>query len=318
MKTLYTLMFLCTLTLWACGDDDPSSDSNNSGANNGDGNNVTQKDESSFKTKTKDDAGKEKTIENKVDNDKASKQMGGASIAGSVLSVFLVAPNGDTIQAIVETTEALTAPGTFSVNQPPEGSFVTWTSPATGEIYESTSGSIVLDGCPKVVGTQVKGSLKDVSLNSALSGATTTLNGTFDMVLFAKAGDLFCKPDASENNTDNNANNDSNNDGGTCGYTEACDQDEGTCCPYAPCLTQCQLRCFQTPACSDPFNPDLAACAACSDECLDSCDVDAACREDLVALNTCEEQAGCDAFGDEDTYNACVKGSCCAEVTAAF
>lgn len=310
-------MILCTCTLAACGNNEDGSNDNNANDNNANANNTAQKDKSSFEAKSKDDAGKEETVENEIDNDKASKEMGGASIAGSILSVYLIAPNGDTIQAIVETTETLKAPGSFTTGQPPEGTFVTWISPVTGDIFESTAGSIVLDSCPKVVGTQVKGSLKGISLTSTLSGATTTLDGTFDMILYAKAGDLFCKTEVSDNNnTGNNDNNDNN--GGTCDYTEACDQTTGSCCPFLPCISQCQLSCFQTAACSDPLNLDLVACAACSDDCLDSCNVDTACRDDYAALATCEDNASCDAFGDDDEYDTCVKGSCCAEVKAAF
>lgn len=312
MKAIFVLTILCASTLAACGNNDAGSDDNNGDSNNAKTNNAQPKDKSSFKAKAKDDAGEEQTVENEIENDKASKQMGGASIADSVLSIFLIAPNGDTIQAIIETTESVTAPGSFTVGQPPEGTFVTWLLPTTGEILESTGGSIVLDSCPKTVGTQVKGSLKGVTLASVVSGSTTTLDGNFDMQLFAKNGDLFCKTEISDNNGNNS------NNGGTCDYTEACDQTDGSCCPFLPCLSQCQLTCFQTPACSDPFNPDLAACAECSNDCLDSCNVDTACRNDNEALTTCEDNAGCDAFGDEDEYDVCVKGSCCAEVKAAF
>lgn len=324
MKRVLSLMLLCSLVgLTACGDtateeNNGNNSSNNSGTNNTNQNN-TSKDKSSFEVDSKQMGKDDEKVKGEVDNDKASKETSGAVIANGLLTLYLVAPNGTTIQAVVETTSSLQAPGSFGVTAPPDGTFVTWLAPVNGQILNSSGGSIVLTSCPTAVGQQVTGSFKDVTLLSELDGSTRTVNGDFDIVVYSKMGELNCKPkDTNTNNVNSNNKNNSNNQN-MCTDYEVCDDTMGSCCPYAPCMAQCQLQCFQSdPACNDPFNADPVKCGQCVDACLDTCNVNDTCRNDYNALSACEDKAGCDALGDEDTYDTCVQGSCCAEVKAAF
>lgn len=322
MKKLLTLFCLCSLVgLSACGDE-PTNENNGNNQQNNQKNNTQNnqtKDESSFKVESKKDGMTDAKVEGKVDNDKASKENSGASITGTVLTLYLVAPNGTTIQAVVETSDAAQAPGQFTVTAPPDGTFVTWLAPVNGQILNSTGGTIELTSCPKAVGDQVTGQFKNVILKSEFDDSERTVTGEFDMVVYAKAGDLKCKPvDNTNNQTKNNSSNNSNN-ANMCTDYEVCDASMGSCCPYAQCMTTCQLRCFQTdPACNDPFSPDPVKCAQCFNGCLDECNVSQACRTDYTALASCEEKAQCDRFGDEDAYDTCVKGSCCEEAKKAF
>lgn len=297
--------------LSGCPDEDASSDSNNTSTQNP----TTMegsKETSSFDVEAKDSgSGMSEKVANEIPNEMASKATSGAAIAGSILNIYLVAPNGTAITAIVETSEMNKAPGAFAVGEPPEGSFVTWLAPASGQILNSKGGSIVLDGCPKAQGDKVVGSFDGVQLTDELSGATQTLTGKFDVSLYSVNGALLCteKP-VTDPDPDPNP-----NPAPTCD-AEACDDSSGTCCPYAQCMFSCELRCLtQDPSCSNPLTADPVKCATCLGGCLDECNVSAECRSDHNALTTCEENAGCSDQGEEMT---CTRENCCAEFDAAF
>ncbi len=307
----YISLFTSTLTLFACTDDDASSTQNNQTPsqmmNQGEG----SEEKTSFEVESKDSGtGMSEKVENEIPNEQASKETSGAAIAGSILNIYLVAPNGTTISAVVETTEGIRAPGSFQVGAPPEGSFVTWLAPANGQILNSQSGQIKLTGCPKASGDKVVGSFENVELVSEFGGATQTLNGNFDVLLYSVAGELFCTETSEPKPMPNN-----DPMPGSCDVQE-CDAEGGSCCPYGQCIFSCEFRCVtQDPACSNPLMADVVKCAECFEACLDECNVSAECRSDYTSLAMCQQDAGCENEGDDMT---CTRANCCTELDAAF
>lgn len=318
-RTLTKGLVLSSLLVFsACSDDSGSTNSNNASTNNASENNNTQgsEEKTSFDVEVKDEAsGMTTKEENEIDNKDASQATSGAAIAGPVLSIYLVAPSGSTITATVETTESVRAPGSFSVSEPPEGTFVNWLAPASGQVYNSSTGSITLNGCPKAMGDKVTGSFVNVELVSEVDGSTQIINGDFDVALYAVSGALLCDEGSSGNNTTTPDEN--NNSGGTCD-ADIC-EDGGTCCPYAQCIFNCEVQCItQDPACNNPLTADPVKCAECGNACLDSCNVSDECRTEINALATCEANAGCDDIDDEDESTACSEANCCAELKATW
>lgn len=248
-------------------------------------------------------------IERDIPNDQASNESAAAVIGPSTVTLTILSETGVAISAVVETSAQNTAPGTFAAGAPPENSYVSVSDPLAGGAWESASGSIVLTNCPKAVGEKVNGRFEGVQLSALNGGESKELSGSFSVVVLTKSGDLDCAAEPEPTNNPNNPVSSNNPD--QCQADECADG--GVCCPFIPCLSQCQLNCF-----SDCATGDVQACAACNDGCFDSCDVSTECVSAIQDLNQCEEDNQCDAFGDEDEYDACVKGSCCSELNAAL
>ncbi|MFU8804299.1 MAG: hypothetical protein ACNA8W_10855, partial [Bradymonadaceae bacterium] len=307
--------------LMACGDDGSRGRTGNAAQNGTTQNGTTQNgttepgdsDKSSFDVTIEGDGQSEKAT-NEQPNEAASQDTWGATIADGQLFITLLSETGTALSVIVETTEALMAPGSFPVSAPPEGTQVTLLDPVAGTAFASeTTGSIRLDSCPKAVGEKAVGAFENVVLEDDFSEATRTLSGTFDVLVYHKSGDLNCKPPASTNNTNPDPAN--NPPGGTCDDFEYCDGG-GVCCPYAECMGSCNFACvFQDPACA---SGDVEACAVCFEGCFDECNVSQACRGALVTLDACGETHSCDAHEDEDDEEACMLDNCCDEAKAAW
>lgn len=300
-KTLLCVSCLALAGAWGCGDD---GDDGNGGSNNGGGS-----DTSSFSAQVETDSGSQQ-IEGEQSDSKAGEGTWGASIGGSNLHVTLTSADGATVvSAVITTTESQKAPGDFTPQATNENTFVSIVSAAQGNAFMSTgSGTITLDNCPRAVGEHAKGSFNNVVLAAESGNATWTLDGSFDVVVFAKAGDLFCNEQSSGNNSTPG----NNNTGGQCS-ADWC-EDGGTCCPYMPCVSQCELGCFQSAECQGGLNPE--ACAACARGCLDECNVSDECNTAAVALNTCGENAGCDATETQEAEEQCLEQNCCSELNA--
>ena len=330
------LALIAPLMFVACSDDAGSNDANGNAATNKAANNMSsnnnqggETDKTTFDVEAKDNtSGMTTREENEIEDKNASQANSGASIAGSILSIYLVAPSGSTISAVVETTEELRAPGSFTVTVPPDATFVTWLNPLAGQTLESSSGTITLENCPKVAGDKIKGSFDNVQLVNLFDDSTQTLNGSFDIALYAVSGSLFCTEAPVTNEDMGGGMNDRDMGGGmndrdmgggqTCDAT-ICDDPNSNCCPYAQCMATCEFNCLtQDPACSDPFNADPVKCGQCLEACLDSCNVSQECRSAYVELSTCESNAGCDEASDEDAELECSKQNCCAELKATF
>ncbi|MEZ4460904.1 MAG: hypothetical protein R3E66_14505 [bacterium] len=293
--------------LAACGDDAASkstTDANNTNTSNNTGNNTTVTPTTSFDVSVGDN-----TYQREVDNAQATQESAAAVIAQNLVNLYMVSTDGVSISAVVETTPNAPAPGSFTTNPPPEGTFVSFINAATGQGYDSVSGTIRLDSCPKAVGEKLKGGFVGVQLQPVTGGEAITLDGDFDLAVIAKNGDLNCVATSSNNTVQNNTN--ANNQ--TCSADQC--QDGGLCCPYVPCLSQCELDCFTSTAC---LMGDVIGCAQCADACVTTCEVSNECATALQALNACEERSSCDAFGDESVYDQCMQSNCCSELSAAL
>lgn len=321
-STKLSSALLCAALIFGSACSDDTANNNGGNTNNNGGNNNNNNNGSATKTSYDIDVtgggGMDTEVKNEIDNSQASQQNGGVAIADGRIFLYLVAPSGTTISAVVATTESAQAPGSFSIVPPPDDNHAVLLDPLGGGTFSSTGGTIRINNCPTKVGDKLTGAFSNVTVAPDAGGnQTRTLNGSFDLYVYSMAGTLFCKPtNTTNNNTNNTNNNTNNNNGGTCRADQCLEG--GTCCPHAQCLTQCQIGCFQDPRCSDPFNADPVGCAACNEGCLDSCSVSAACRTAIVDLYTCEEANGCDAIEDEAQNEACVKANCCAELNAAL
>jgi hypothetical protein len=296
-----------------CGDEGGASNNgggnNGTASNNGGSNNGNSTSESSFDATAESDDGTE-DYSNKQDDSQAGEGTWGAAIAGSTLQITLASSDGTAITAYVETSESNKAPGGFTPQGSEAGTFVTLLSATEGNAYTSGGqGTVTLDSCPRAVGERAKGSFDGVVLSSDVGNATKTLSGDFDVVVYAKAGDLFCEE---EDTNDNNGNNDT---GGQCG-ADWC-EGGGVCCPYVDCISQCEFECLTQDAdCQGGLNP--AACAQCANACLDECDVDQACRTEIGELNTCGANSGCDDTETSEAEQQCLEQNCCSQVKATF
>jgi hypothetical protein len=297
---------------FGCGDEAGSSNNganNGAASNNGGSNNGNTTSESSFDATAESDDGTE-DFSNKQDDSKAGEGTWGAAIAGSTLQISLAGSDGTAITAYVDTTESQKAPGGFTPQGTEDGTFVSLLSAVEGDAYMSNGqGTITLDTCPKAVGERARGSFDGVVLASDFGSATKTLSGEFDVVVYAKSGDLFCEEETSNNN------NNSNNDPGQCS-ADWC-EDGGVCCPYMDCVSQCEFECItQDTECQGGLNP--MACAQCANACLDECNVDQECRTEMVELNTCGSNAGCDNTETTEAEQQCLEENCCSEVQGAL
>lgn len=88
---------------------------------------------------------------------------------------------------------------------------------------------------------------------------------------------------------------------------------DGVCCPYLPCMDQCQMKCY-TEICQDPMN--FQECISCLSKCYDTCNVSNDCKGCLDVLDTCAEKNDCD-FGPP-SENECIGQHCCLEYKACF
>ena len=316
-QIMFAAILACCLAVFsACGEEVSQKESNSSQSDTSPGSSApTQGESNGDPETTRFDVeiaeGTNKTpIQGEIENEAASKDSSGAAITGSAVELFLV--SGQTlINATVETTEANQAPGSFSVAAPPEGSHVVFMDPINGTILESLEGTIELQGCPTQVGDKIVGKFSAVQLFSELGNTTKILDGTFDLRVFAKAGDLFCRPPVS---TEPAPTPEDPNLGGESGGTCAWDQclNDGACCPYRSCMSQCEESCIFDPSCLQ--NP--LACAQCAENCLDTCEVSSDCRQALGNLASCDSQYGCS--DREDQEEACMLEKCCQELQAAF
>ena len=227
----------------------------------------------------------------------------GAAVAGDVLNLWITASNGTTLTVIVQTTDHA-LPGTVAVGVPTQSdAWVTMTMvPMVYNTFEG-SGTITVNHCPKLAGDGLTGRFNAVRLKSELDGAEVTLDGTFNLVTASVAGALNCQapvepgPDTVGGDTTTNP--------GVCD-SATCD---GPCCPFAECMTSCQLTCFS--GCF--MNP--SSCLGCTTGCLDTCNVSADCRTAALALDACGTEAGCDPMAETDT---CLETHCCTELKAAW
>lgn len=303
-KRNWSVLFLvCGLVASGCGDDSNSKNSNDN--NQSVSNNQTPG--STTRTTVSVTIGEDE-IKRDIPNDQASDQIASAVIAQNILTLTMLSETGVSLSAVVETLPARVAPGSFAVNAPPEGSHVTVLDPLAGKGWESASGTIELKSCPKAVGEKAVGEFKNINMASLDGGESRTLNGTFDIVILAKQGDLNCKvEDVSTNNSTSN-----NSTPDQCTADECADG--GICCEYLPCLGTCQFDCFASCA-----TGDIAACAQCNAACFDECNVSNECVSAFEDLNSCEEANSCDPFDEnEERYESCVRGSCCDEINAAY
>ena len=288
----------------ACGEDAAGKNqegTQNTSKNNTKNNSKKPRTKSSYDLKSEED-GKESDIKGELDSADASKESGGASIVENELFIHIVDPAGKIISATITTQSGSPAPGSFDVKNDLEGTRISWVS--SEGIYDGQSGSIVLSTCPSAVGEQAVGKFKDVVLKSAFGGPDRTINGTFDLAVYSKVGDLFCEENLSNNGSQNN------NGGGSCSDYSVCDSTKGSCCPYAPCIGSCEQKCVLSPDC---LGVDPIACVTCLESCLDSCEVSAECKTDAIALNLCTEEANCQ--GDS---LSCEKENCCSEIQKAW
>ena len=292
------------LAFAACGDD-----TSKGGGGGGGGGNNTENNATPDRTSVDLNFGGE-AIERDIPNDQASNESAAAVIGPSTLTLTIVSEMGVAISAVVETSAQNTAPGTFAVGAPPENSYVSVSDPLAGSAWESASGNIVLTSCPKAVGEKINGRFEGVQLAPLNGGDAKELSGSFSVVVLTKSGDLDC---AAEPEPSNNSNNPVNNPNNPNQCQVSICEDEGICCPYIECMSQCELECF-----SDCAAGNIQACAACNDSCYDSCGVSDACASAIQVVNACEETNQCDPFGDEDAYDACLQENCCSEIDAAF
>ncbi|AWV89365.1 hypothetical protein [Bradymonas sediminis] len=312
-KLKFAIIALCCafVGVAACGDD--------SSKGGGDSSNNQQQAGSSSFTVEVEAEGSTDTLSGSQKDEAAGEGSWGASIAGPMLHLTLASSDGSILSAVVITSEDERAPGTFALED------ISLTSAMAGNVYAGTgAGTVTLSNCPRKMGDHVKGSFNNVVLKSEIGGdATQTISGNFDVVVYTKAGDLFCETETTpDNNTPGNntpgnntpGNNTPGNNGGTCRADECVEG--GTCCPYMGCLANCNTECVMSEECMGGMNP--AACSTCAMECLDSCGVSSECRSALVDLETCTDQYSCYETEDEDAEDQCVKDNCCSQLNAAF
>ncbi|MBA2663923.1 MAG: hypothetical protein H0U74_16660 [Bradymonadaceae bacterium] len=310
-KTSLTLLITLTLslTLVACGGDNRRSKSTNTTpATSGD------PVESKFDIEVQGGSDGPTKLEGVQENGSASSSTWGATIAGDLLVLTLIT-EGATLSAVVATSEASPAPGSFALSG---GTYITMSDATAGEVFESANqGSIKLNNCPKKVGDKAVGSFENVVLKAQIGQGTRSLSGSFDIVIYSKAGDLNCKstaPPKPANNTTptNNAN--------------SCDADNcengGLCCPYMECLSACATECIFSEACG--LGENAAYCESCVEGCFPQCGVPQSCRDAMVAVQSCDERHGCSLIEREDwdeedaAQDQCVAANCCAELKAAY
>lgn len=308
------ILLLSLFSTLACGE--------NGGSGGGDGDGDTQEvvgdeEESSFNVSIEDESGDSTSATGKQSNEDVSEDSWGASLNSGMLMINLVTGAGISITANLETSESNTAPGTFTVQAPPEGTHVVLLDVLQGAAFSSQStGSITLQNCPKAIGDKVVGSFNNIVLVDDMgAGGTRTLNGNFDVMVYAVAGGgLFCEEtpepgDGGDGDTETPI-------GGQCGW-EYC-RDDGACCPYAECMNTCDFNClFNDSDCAMGTNP--LACDACIESCyFDTCGISDQCVNAAVDLGICEDTHGCDEFDDDNEAEACMQNFCCDDLKATY
>lgn len=311
MKVKLFLVAACVVGLGAygCSSDDGGNNNNGGGA---------KANESTFTVNVSGSAGSGK-LEGTQRDEQAGENTWGATIAGDTLMLFLMDADGTTLTATVKTSEDLRAPGTFEVGDEFADQTVTLLNPLAGNVFHSVGeGTIKLDNCPRVMGDHIRGSFQNVTLRGEIGDATQTLNGSFDLVVYAKSGDLFCKEAQTGNNGGNETDvgqggQDTDNTPAVC-LADLC-EDGGVCCPFIECVSSCETKCVMETC---MMNPGSAECFSCMAGCPDSCNVSQECRTALVQLDTCGENHGCSEAADDDEELECLKESCCNELQAAY
>lgn len=226
-----------------------------------------------------------------------------ATLAGGELIVYLQGSDLSTVFFTVDTTSA-SVPGDVAMGDILGGpGFLTYTTP-TGMVYESTGGTLTVDSCPEAMGAVVTGSLDKVVVTSAAAdmgvGGTMTLSGTFKVTVAAHDGSQRCFSGSEPLGSD-----------GPPGCSvDTCD---GPCCPFGPCMADCLFTCAQE-QCMNPAT--FMECAGCEPNCMDTCNVDQACRTALGALSQCAVENQCEPGPMDES--PCLGANCCSEYDAAF
>ncbi|PIE19121.1 MAG: hypothetical protein CSA66_03115 [Proteobacteria bacterium] len=243
----------------------------------------------------------------------------GADIAGEVLTIWITG-DGSLLTGVVDTS-VYSLPGAATMAQPPDAAgFLTVVDALAGTSLSSTGGTVTFNQCPKTVGQAFTGTFDNVALRDEVSGATSTLTGTFNLKVLTKAGDLVCTAPTTPGGGTSGTGGTDTTGGADDGYPGAnsatcsnptCD---GPCCPFIPCLSTCTLDC-EASACQ---GMDFTACVTCLAGCPETCEVSQACMDAGEALAACESQAGCDAIEDDDAHDACLTEQCCTQLRAAY
>jgi hypothetical protein len=248
----------------------------------------------------------------------------GAAISGPILNIWITSAQGTLLSAVIDTS-TYNLPGSATMGAPTvDDSFVTVIDAMAGTNRTSTGGAIVVDQCPKTVGEAFTGKFNNVAMVDEISGATSTLTGTFNLKIIAKSGDLVCKvtptpgPDAGP--TDDAGPTVDIGGGGTYpGAGQAscsnptCD---GPCCPYLPCLATCTFACETGTCVQNPM--DFMACATCLNDCVTSCNVSQPCITAAQAVNECESTNACNEAATDEAADACLAANCCSQLQAAY
>ena len=251
----------------------------------------------------------------KGDADAAMPGMYVADFAMGELVVYLQGSDFSTIFFTVDTNQA-NVPGDVAMgNSLDSPGFLIYTTPM-GLVYESTGGTLSLDTCPDGTGAVVTGSMDKVIVTSIASemgmGGTMNLSGTFKVTVATHDGSERCvaatQPETS----------------GTPEVVDAAEQSgppgcsvvgcDGPCCPYGVCMSSCLVTCMQE-KCMNPAT--MMECMNCSPDCLDTCEVDQACRGKLADLDQCAMDNECEDPGPIEE-SACLGAHCCSEYDAAF
>ncbi len=255
----------------------------------------------------------------------------GAMATDKILTLYI--SDASSLITITIDTDKNPLPATgIKAGDASSGAFVTYVGTAGSFTSDGSAGTIDVSNCPSDANNTVTvGKLDGVVVSgvAATGQASLTLDGTFNLVYFGGYGNLKCTApvvataDASSTDVGSTA-------GGTCGY-QVCADNSKNCCPYLPCLTQCQLDCANTAnnctiACAS--NPADMNCpmkcatdaSTCFDGCFGKCNVTDSCKTVGNAFFTCSnkaDQASCAGKTDNDKLS-CEVDACCAEAKAAF
>ena len=93
--------------------------------------------------------------------------------------------------------------------------------------------------------------------------------------------------------------------------------EDGVCCQFVDCVTQCEYDCLNQDAQCDG-GANESACNACAQDCRDSCNVSQECRTALDELDACSQNNGCQDSAGGAGDEQCLEENCCAELEAAL
>lgn len=259
----------------------------------------------------------------------------GVMNADKQLQLF-ISDGGTTIVAYIDTEKnPLPAMG-IKVGAANSGAWVNYTD-STGIYISKDTGTIDISACPwDATDTVTVGQFNGVVVEPVAAMGTpkpVTLSGSFNLVYFGGAGVANCTKPKVVDTTPADAGSTGNSKmkkGNTCAFTE-CDgnvNEKRNCCKYFACMEPCALACGDalskcTQACSqtDPACQSgcFGAIGPCVEKCYTTCGVDATCKTNLQAVQTCDQEKGGDCnSGDSAKDDACKVDACCAEYKAAF